>query len=102
VPGPFQGVGPRGYQRSDDRVREDICELLSAHGQLDASDIDVEVAQGEVQLRGTVDSRWAKREAENLIDAVPGVRDIHNGLRIREQRTGTNGQAGGQSAGSTQ
>lgn len=27
--GRFTGKGPKGYQRSDDRIREDICERLT-------------------------------------------------------------------------
>jgi hypothetical protein len=91
-PGPYQGVGPRGYQRSDERIREDICERLTWHGQLDASDVELDVNSGEVTLRGTVDSRWAKREAEDLADSVAGVREVHNQLRVKDQRAGMGGQ----------
>jgi hypothetical protein len=82
VPGPHAGRGPRGYQRSDDRIKEDVCERMAEHGQLDASDIEVRVASGEVTLEGSVDSRWAKRLAEDLAEDVPGVRDVHNRLRV--------------------
>lgn len=27
--GGFAGRGPKGYQRSDDRIREDVCERLA-------------------------------------------------------------------------
>ena len=33
--GPHAGRGPRGYQRSDDRIKDDICERMSQHGQLE-------------------------------------------------------------------
>lgn len=86
--GPFTGVGPRGYQRSDDRIREDVCELLARHGQLDASNIEVTVQNGEVTLTGFVDSRWAKREAEDVADEAGGVSDVHNQLRVSGERRG--------------
>src|SRR5882672_12103971 len=37
APGPYVGYGPRGYQRTDERIHEDVCERLTAHGALDAS-----------------------------------------------------------------
>jgi hypothetical protein len=83
VPGPMSGLGPRGYVRSEDSIREEVCERLSHHGQLDASDIEVGVDQGVVILRGTVDSRWDKRAAEDTAETVPGVFDVQNMLRVR-------------------
>jgi osmotically-inducible protein OsmY len=99
--GPYSGRGPRGYQRSDDRIREDICERLSQHGTLDASDVDVIVAAGEVTLRGSVPSRWAKRETEDLIESVSGVRDVHNELRVHQPGTSTPSGSGGFQSGSS-
>jgi hypothetical protein len=46
-PGPFRGRGPKGYRRSDERIREDVCECLSADDRVDASDIDVTVRNCE-------------------------------------------------------
>jgi osmotically-inducible protein OsmY len=80
--GPYAGLGPRGYQRSDERIREEVCERLCQHGMLDASDIEVSVTAAEVTLRGTAPSRWAKREAEDLAETVSGVRDVHNEIRV--------------------
>jgi hypothetical protein len=62
--GPFVGVGLQGYQRSDERIEEELPERLMQHGLIDASDIDVDVSDGEVTLSGTVDSRQMKRLAE--------------------------------------
>ncbi len=80
--GPHAGRGPKGYRRSDERIREDVCEALTRHGGVDASDIDVTVENGEVTLRGAVDDRQQKRMAEDAADDVPGVTDVHNELRI--------------------
>ena len=80
-----QGRGPRNYQRSDERIREDICDRLS-QGWMDASDVDVTVSQGEVTLTGQVRSRDEKRAIEDVIEGVLGVKDVHNQLRLmREQ-----------------
>ncbi|MCZ7573654.1 MAG: BON domain-containing protein [Ardenticatenaceae bacterium] len=83
--GPYAGRGPRGYQRSDERIREDVNERLTQHGQIDATEINVTVNNGEVTLEGTVDSRQAKRMAEDTAESVMGVRDVHNRLQVRQR-----------------
>ncbi|TWA74474.1 osmotically-inducible protein OsmY [Azospirillum brasilense] len=80
----FRGRGPRGYTRSDERIRDDLNDRLTEDPYLDASDIAVSVAGGEVTLDGTVDDRMAKRRAEDLADAISGVRHVQNNLRLRE------------------
>lgn len=82
VPGPFTGLGPKNYRRSDDRILEDVCDRLLMHGQIDAADIEVEVNRGRVTLNGQIDSRQAKHEAENITASVSGVSDVHNLLRV--------------------
>jgi BON domain-containing protein len=84
--GPHSGRGPQGYQRSDARIEEDVCEHLTHHGMLDATGIQVQVEKGEVTLTGTVESRQAKRLAEDILDGISGVRDIHNQLRVQQDQ----------------
>lgn len=102
----YRGRGPRNYTRSDDRIREDINDRLTDDFYLDASDIDVEVNGGEVILKGTVDSRFAKRRAEDIAEDVSGVTHCENRIRVNESfygqsdstftntTTGTAGTAG--------
>ncbi|HWI16790.1 MAG TPA: BON domain-containing protein [Vicinamibacterales bacterium] len=78
----FQGRGPKGYQRSDDRIREEICDCMTDDPVLDASEIEVVVEQGEVTLTGSVESRDQKRRAEDVAESVSGVRDVTNQLRV--------------------
>ena len=82
--GPYAGRGPRGYQRSDERIREDICERMSECGELDASELEVRVSNAEVTLLGTVRDRQHKRLAEDLTDQVSGVREVHNQIRVAQ------------------
>lgn len=77
----YRGVGPRGFQRSDDRIGEQVCMLLTDDPQVDASEIEVEVKGGEVTLSGTVPDREMKWLAEDLAETVPGVREVHNRLK---------------------
>jgi hypothetical protein len=77
-----RGRGPKGYRRSDERIREDVCEALTEDELIDASNIEVAVQDCEVTLSGTVNSREQKRRAEDVIDEISGVRDVNNALRI--------------------
>lgn len=79
-----RGRGPRNYSRSDDRIKEDINDRLTDNFFLYASDINVEVNNGEVTLTGTVDSRYAKRLAEDIAEDVSGVKHMENRLRVNE------------------
>ncbi|MFE8596211.1 BON domain-containing protein [Archangium violaceum] len=80
-----QGRGPRGYQRSDDRIREDICDRLMLSW-MDADDVTVRVEKAEVTLTGTVKSRDEKRAIEDLAEDVLGVKEVNNEIRVaREQ-----------------
>ncbi len=83
--GPHRGKGPKGYQRSDQRILDDVCGRLTQHGYIDAREIEVSVENGEVTLKGTVDSRMTKRLAEDVTDSVAGVQDVHNELRVRRE-----------------
>lgn len=76
------GKGPQGYQRPDESIQEDANERLSRHGWLDAGNIQVGAKGGEITLTGTVDSRCSKRMAEDALETIRGVKDIHNRLRI--------------------
>ncbi|HEU4532764.1 MAG TPA: BON domain-containing protein, partial [Polyangiaceae bacterium] len=80
-----RGRGPRGYQRSDERIREEVCDCLTDHHEIDASEIHVEVKDGEVTLTGTVDERRVKFLAEQIAESVGGVQEIHNQLRVRRE-----------------
>jgi hypothetical protein len=90
--GGHRGRGPRGYRRSDERIREDVNDRLADDPRLDASEIEVRVENGEVTLDGTVDSREARRRAEDLADSVSGVSYVQNNLRAREARQQVRGQ----------
>ncbi|ODM41182.1 BON domain-containing protein [Cereibacter johrii] len=94
-----RGKGPRGYQRSDTRILDDVNDRLSDDPRLDASDIDVSVADGEVTLSGHVSTKMDKRRAEDCADAVSGVRHVQNNLRVRE--SGAAGSGAGTLGGAT-
>jgi len=81
----YRGRGPKGYMRSDERIREDICERLSHDPELDASDIEVSVAAQEVTLSGTIADKEQRQQLEECVWDVPGVRFVQNNVRPRQQ-----------------
>lgn len=86
-PRDFRGRGPRGYVRSDERLKEIVCERLYEDPRIDASDVTVDVTGGVVTLSGEVDSRRTKHLLEDLVDDCRGVQSIDNRLRIPGQRS---------------
>jgi osmotically-inducible protein OsmY len=80
--GLYKGKGPRSYQRRDERILEDISDRICDNPYLDASEVEVEVTNGEVILKGEVNDRESKRLAEDIGESVPGVRNVENRLRI--------------------
>ena len=78
----YRGRGPKNYQRSDERIREDVCERLSMDHDVDASEIEVTVQDGVVTLDGSINDRHAKRLAEDICESVSGVKDVQNNVRV--------------------
>ena len=85
--GRFHGHGPKGYKRSEERVREDVSDRLSDDSWLDASSIEVAIEGSDVTLSGTVSSRADKRRAEDLAESVSGVNHVQNNLRVHSSST---------------
>ena len=96
-----RGRGPKGYTRSDERIREDVNDRLTDDGWLDASDIEVQVSSSEVTLTGEVKSREEKRRAEDIADAVSGVKHVQNNLRIKDRSAASSSQGSTTQFGST-
>lgn len=86
----YAGSGPKNYHRSDERIYEEICEILTLDPDIDASGIEVEVKDGEVTLRGTVETKTLRGYAEDAIEHVFGVKGVHNLIEVparsRDQR----------------
>jgi hypothetical protein len=66
----FRGVGPKGYQRSDPHVREQVCERLLLDPYLDASRVVVKVSKGRVALTGSVPSERMRDAAVAAASSV--------------------------------
>jgi hypothetical protein len=84
----FAGMGPKGYRRSDERIREDLCDRLTDDGGIDGSEIEVQVQGGEVTLSGTVADRAQKRRAEDIAESCSGVGNVTNNIRTEGRTNG--------------
>jgi hypothetical protein len=75
-------LGPKGYTRSDERVREDISERLMQAYDVDSSEVTVQVSGGKVSLEGTVPTREMKHAIEDIADSAAGVKEVDNRIRV--------------------
>lgn len=90
--GMHSGRGPRNFQRSDERISDELHQVLTFHPEIDASDIDILVEKGVVTLRGKVEDRRSKRLAEDLCEEIYGVREVRNELRTEHGLFGKQGE----------
>jgi hypothetical protein len=81
--GTHAGRGPKGWERSDERIREDVSERLADDPHVDASEMEVHVEGGEVTLEGMIETREMRRRAEDIAHTVSGVKDVHSRLRVQ-------------------
>lgn len=95
-----RGKGPKGYRRSDERIREDANDALTDDPMIDASSIEIEVKNGEVTLSGTVTDRRMRRRAEDVIEGLSGVRHVQNNLRVQSGQESGDNKSGQASTGS--
>jgi osmotically-inducible protein OsmY len=95
--GEHRGKGPKGYQRSDERIKEMVCERLRDDPSIDPSEVTITVLSGKITLEGTVDSRQTKNSIEEIAEQF-GSQEVQNNLRVQrtQQSQGTQSGESGQ------
>ncbi|WP_207766172.1 BON domain-containing protein [Solimonas fluminis] len=73
---------PKGYTRSDERIRDDVCEQLYHSRDVDVGNVSVEVKGGTITLEGSVPERGMKHRIEDICDRCIGVNDVENRIRV--------------------
>ncbi|HEX5414055.1 MAG TPA: BON domain-containing protein [Chloroflexota bacterium] len=68
--------------RSDAEVRQEVVEALTRDVRVDASQVDVQVENGVVTLRGSVTTPLERSVASEIVRRVKGVRELRNELRV--------------------
>jgi hypothetical protein len=72
-------------KRTDKSIYTDVCEKLLATPYVDATDIEVAVKAGVVELKGMVEDRKMKKMAELVLDSISGIKDIQNDLTLQRR-----------------
>jgi hypothetical protein len=85
------GKGPRGWQRTDDRLLDQVSEALARHPAIDASDLEVAVDGSRVILRGEVSDQRTRQLAKECAEGIAGVDDVQDQLRVRQGPGDTQG-----------
>ena len=88
TPGPFSGLGPV-YSDAGEPTGQEVASRLTQHGQVDATNIEITIDDGEVLLEGTVDSEEAKQLAQEALESVAGVSSVQNQLQVRSDQSGS-------------
>jgi hypothetical protein len=95
-----RGRIPRSYSRSDERVREDICERIAADPRIDATDVSVHVRERRVVLEGSVPERRMKYVIEDVAAECLRANDVDNHITVAKgEQSGTSD--GGDSMGTS-
>jgi osmotically-inducible protein OsmY len=72
----------RAYRRTDERIRDDVCERLAHSNAVDPSDVSVDVRDGIVTLEGSVPQRPMRYALEDIAARCMGVVDVDNRVRV--------------------
>lgn len=80
--GPHGGRGPKGWSRTDERLREAVCEAMMHDRLLDARGIEVQVEDRTVILAGHVGGASDITLAEMIARRVAGVSDVQSTLTV--------------------
>jgi osmotically-inducible protein OsmY len=75
---------PSDAPNSDELIHEEVYMLLQHHPDIDASDIELSVKDGQVFLEGTVRAPLDNRRLDEAIAMVAGVRNVQNRVRVFE------------------
>lgn len=68
--------------RSDESIKTLVSQTLSECPYVDAVDVEVSVESGFVNLKGTVRDKQQKQTAEDVVKAMPEVKDVFNYITI--------------------
>lgn len=68
--------------RTDESIKKEVTQLLAECPYVDASDVRVKVQTGFVNLEGTVRDKQQQKTAEEVVKAIPVVKDVFNYITI--------------------
>lgn len=80
----YQGRGPKGWKRSDERIKDEVCSALKHSLEVDASELEVDVKDHCVYMKGSLPTKGMRIVAEDLVGSVPGVEDVFTQIKIKK------------------
>lgn len=81
-----KGLNEETADDLDDDIESTLNRTVDRDPVLKERDIDFEVANGMVTIKGEVASAEEKTRVEQLAKAAPGVKDVANGLEIKASK----------------
>jgi osmotically-inducible protein OsmY len=81
-----RGVNDDTADDLDDDVRDALRSAIDRDPNLEQRDIDFDVHNGAVTVKGTVRSVEEKNRVSEIVRAAPGVKDMANGLEVKPER----------------
>jgi osmotically-inducible protein OsmY len=82
----IKGINDETADDLDGDIHDTLSRTVNKDPVLKERDIDFEVANGMVTIKGEVTSADEKTRVEQLAKAAPGVKDVANGLEIKAER----------------
>jgi osmotically-inducible protein OsmY len=81
-----ENVNERTADDMDGRIRTELKDMISRDQVLRDRDIDFDVNNGQVTVKGEVRTAAEKTSVSNLVKAAPGVKDFANALEIKPKK----------------
>jgi osmotically-inducible protein OsmY len=69
---------PEGHGRTDEQIRADVHDALSAQSGFDAAALSINVQDGLVTLSGKLSNGTTSKDLVERIRAVPSVREVRD------------------------
>ena len=80
------GVSP-AFKKTDMEIADAVLNALKWHSAVPEEGIRVKVENGVVTLEGEADWDYQRSSANNAIENIVGVKDIHNNITVRARIT---------------
>lgn len=81
--GKQQATGPQNWERPDDVIQDEACEIIWRDQTCDPTTIEVSVKDSILTLKGTVATEKMKQNAEEKLKDLIGLKGLKNELVVK-------------------